>query len=128
MVSAENATSPGKSNQKLSIKKTYGVYFLNILLVFEAEINGCRYYSIYRRFDNNRCAYDEYDITFEPEKTSVEFRNWDCVLNSVLSVVNDFLKKNGLFLTMKSDETHLISCQTSDLVRSKVSYRKAEAI
>ncbi|XP_039249039.2 uncharacterized protein LOC120326763 [Styela clava] len=60
---------------KIITKRTYGIYFINIM-----------------------CSHRKYDISFEPEKTMIEFKNWNQVLAVALSTIMRFLNENNLLL------------------------------
>ncbi|KAJ8309576.1 hypothetical protein KUTeg_014450 [Tegillarca granosa] len=45
-----------------------------------------------------KCPYTQYDITFEPAKTLVEFRDWDTVILCIEEIVQEFLKRENLQL------------------------------
>ncbi|XP_060594266.1 uncharacterized protein LOC132748671 [Ruditapes philippinarum] len=49
-----------------------------------------------------KCPISEYDITFEPTKTMVEFKDWDTVLECVEEVTTSFLDKENI--VVKTDE------------------------
>ncbi|WAR19070.1 MLH3-like protein [Mya arenaria] len=51
-----------------------------------------------------RCPVSVYDITFEPAKTMVEFKDWDSVLACVETLTKQFIKEqNGLIAAAKSE-------------------------
>ncbi|KAG8232649.1 hypothetical protein J437_LFUL012609, partial [Ladona fulva] len=45
---------------------------------------------------NIDCPLMEYDITLDPEKTLIEFRDWDSLLEGTEKLVKDFLKRHNL--------------------------------
>ncbi|XP_063428250.1 DNA mismatch repair protein Mlh3-like [Mytilus trossulus] len=47
---------------------------------------------------NVTCPYKEYDITFEPAKTLVEFKNFEILQHCLEKTVTDFLKEHSLHL------------------------------
>ncbi|KAK6182873.1 hypothetical protein SNE40_010459 [Patella caerulea] len=55
---------------------------------------------------NVKCPYNSYDITFDPRKTLVEFKDWDTLTNAVDELVMNFLKAENLLSTfVKSVDT-----------------------
>ncbi|KAL3873908.1 hypothetical protein ACJMK2_036986 [Sinanodonta woodiana] len=50
---------------------------------------------------NVKCPLSEYDITFEPAKTLVEFKNWEVLSTLVSETVENFLRKENLFIGLK---------------------------
>ena len=71
--SYSDISSPGRSQD------LYGIYVLNV-----------------------DCSLSEYDITLDPGKTLVEFKNWNGILQCLEELINDFLIKENL--TMKLDK------------------------
>ncbi|XP_055957397.1 DNA mismatch repair protein Mlh3 isoform X2 [Patella vulgata] len=49
---------------------------------------------------NVKCPYNSYDITFDPRKTLVEFKDWDTLTNAVDELVMNFLKAENLLSTI----------------------------
>ncbi|OWF50497.1 uncharacterized protein LOC110450333 [Mizuhopecten yessoensis] len=47
---------------------------------------------------NVSCPYTEYDVTFDPAKTLVEFKDWDTLCTCIGGVVSEFLKRECLLL------------------------------
>lgn len=45
------------------------------------------------------CAFSEYDITFEPAKTFVQFKHWESLKDSLENLVQSFLVKENLLLS-----------------------------
>lgn len=43
-----------------------------------------------------KCPVSEYDITFEPAKTMVEFKDWDSLLSCIEEVTKSFLSKENI--------------------------------
>nr|XP_057946088.1 DNA mismatch repair protein Mlh3 [Doryrhamphus excisus] len=48
---------------------------------------------------NIKCTYSEYDISLEPAKTLIEFKDWDGVLLCIEEAVKVFLRKENLVLS-----------------------------
>jgi DNA mismatch repair protein MLH3 len=42
------------------------------------------------------CPYKEYDITFEPAKTLVEFKDFEVLQHCLENIITDFLKRENL--------------------------------
>lgn len=76
--SYSDLSSPGRSQD------LYGIYVLNI-----------------------DCSLSEYDITLDPGKTLVEFKNWSSILQCLEELITNFLTKENL--TMKLDKPSLSS-------------------
>ncbi|KAL5007944.1 hypothetical protein ScPMuIL_013525 [Solemya velum] len=53
---------------------------------------------------NLHCPYSEYDITFDPTKTLVEFKDWDSVTIFINEVINTFLKRENLFVGLQDSD------------------------
>ncbi|XP_060069042.1 serine-rich adhesin for platelets-like [Ylistrum balloti] len=47
---------------------------------------------------NVTCPYTEYDVTFDPAKTLVEFKDWDLLCTCIEGAVSEFLKRECLLL------------------------------
>ena len=45
---------------------------------------------------NIKCPWTKYDITFDPSKTLIEFKDWDTLLELTKEILNTFLKKENL--------------------------------
>ena len=45
---------------------------------------------------NIKCPCTKYDITFDPSKTLIEFKDWDTLLNLTKEILDTFLKKENL--------------------------------
>ena len=45
---------------------------------------------------NIKCPWTKYDITFDPSKTLIEFKDWDSVLELIKEIIDTFLKKEDL--------------------------------
>ena len=45
---------------------------------------------------NIKCSLTKYDITFDPAKTLIEFKDWDSLLELTKEIINTFLKKENL--------------------------------
>ncbi|XP_078589842.1 DNA mismatch repair protein Mlh3-like isoform X1 [Branchiostoma floridae x Branchiostoma japonicum] len=69
--SATDASSPGKQ------RDYYGMFVLNI-----------------------SCPLSEYDISLDPAKTLVEFKEWEALLTCVQDMVQKFLKKENLTISL----------------------------
>ncbi|XP_054652626.1 DNA mismatch repair protein Mlh3 isoform X2 [Dunckerocampus dactyliophorus] len=53
---------------------------------------------------NIKCIYSEYDISLEPAKTLIEFKDWDGVLLCIEEAVKVFLRRENLVLSQ--DDLH----------------------
>ena len=53
---------------------------------------------------NVKCPLKEYDITFDPSKTLVEFNDWHTLLHLVTEITTDFLKKEKLTINAADQE------------------------
>nr|XP_006117822.1 DNA mismatch repair protein Mlh3 isoform X2 [Pelodiscus sinensis] len=53
---------------------------------------------------NVKCQYCEYDVSLEPAKTLIEFRNWDALLACIEEGVKTFLKQEHLFVELSSED------------------------
>ncbi|XP_069118087.1 uncharacterized protein [Argopecten irradians] len=47
---------------------------------------------------NISCPYTEYDVTFDPAKTLVEFKDWNTVCTCIEDVMSEFLKRECLMV------------------------------
>ena len=45
---------------------------------------------------NIKCPWTKYDITFDPSKTLIEFKDWDALLELTKEILDTFLKKENL--------------------------------
>ena len=45
---------------------------------------------------NIKCPWTKYDITFDPSKTLIEFKDWDTLLELTKEILDTFLKKENL--------------------------------
>ncbi|ESO82946.1 hypothetical protein LOTGIDRAFT_134355, partial [Lottia gigantea] len=52
---------------------------------------------------NIKCPLNIYDITFDPKKTLVEFKDWETLTSAVETMVTDFLKSENLWYCTESD-------------------------
>lgn len=50
------------------------------------------------------CSPHEFDITFDPDKTIIEFKEWDVVLERVHNIISDFYYENTSKLISKAAE------------------------
>lgn len=67
------------------------------------------------------CPLSEYDITFEPAKTMVEFKHWDPLLAIVDSMTKKFVEEqNKVFLGTVDDKNPPIESETSCNKEAKV--------
>lgn len=57
-----------------------------------------------------KCPISEYDITFEPAKTLVEFKDWDTLLACVDEVIKAFLDKENV--VTKMDSVDMVNSET----------------
>ncbi|VDI36522.1 DNA mismatch repair protein MLH3 [Mytilus galloprovincialis] len=77
---------------------------------------------------NVTCPYKEYDITFEPAKTLVEFKNFELLQHCLEKTVTDFLKKHSLHLGIlaenfvKKDPKDFIDDKNGKEVTSKTDF------
>ncbi|XP_038261617.1 DNA mismatch repair protein Mlh3 isoform X6 [Dermochelys coriacea] len=53
---------------------------------------------------NVKCHYCEYDVSLEPAKTLIEFRNWDALLACIEEGVKTFLKQEHLFVELSGED------------------------
>ncbi|XP_043404087.1 DNA mismatch repair protein Mlh3 isoform X2 [Chelonia mydas] len=53
---------------------------------------------------NVKCPYCEYDVSLEPAKTLIEFRNWDALLACIEEGVKTFLKREHLFVELSGED------------------------
>ncbi|XP_072313896.1 DNA mismatch repair protein Mlh3 [Eucyclogobius newberryi] len=61
---------------------------------------------------NIKCPYSEYDISLEPAKTLIEFKDWDGILLCIEESVKDFLKRENLEAELSQDDLECESPQT----------------
>lgn len=83
----------GSPKQKRS-QELHGVYVLNI-----------------------KCCCSEYDISLEPAKTLIEFKDWDGVLTCVEEAVKMFLKRENLTVASQDDDSfnhNFLNIHTTD--------------
>lgn len=66
---------------------------------------------------NVTCPYKEYDITFEPAKTLVEFKNFDKLQHCLEKTVTDFLKKHSLHLGILAE--NFVKKDPKDFIEDK---------
>ena len=69
---------------------------------------------------NLECPLDEYDITFDPRKTLVEFKDWTCVLKLLKDLVYNFLRQNNLLAQEDNCKGNWDKCTFTDPVLQKV--------
>ncbi|CAL1527586.1 unnamed protein product, partial [Lymnaea stagnalis] len=74
-ISWEEKISSGFVNSSSPVKQAdrYGIFVINV-----------------------ECPYSAYDITFEPRKTLVEFKNWPRLIHLIQDLVYGFLRKENL--------------------------------
>ncbi|XP_030070736.1 LOW QUALITY PROTEIN: DNA mismatch repair protein Mlh3 [Microcaecilia unicolor] len=53
---------------------------------------------------NIKCHYSEYDVCIEPNKTLMEFKNWDRVMHCIEEGVRRFLNRENLFVEPSSED------------------------
>uniref|UniRef100_A0A668W630 WW domain-containing protein n=1 Tax=Oreochromis aureus TaxID=47969 RepID=A0A668W630_OREAU len=53
---------------------------------------------------NIKCSYSEYDISLEPAKTLIEFKDWDGILLCVEEAVKAFLSRENLVAVITQDD------------------------
>ncbi|XP_071972930.1 acylphosphatase-1 isoform X1 [Engystomops pustulosus] len=53
---------------------------------------------------NIQCHVSEYDICFQPDKTLIEFQDWDKVMQCTEQALRGFLKREKLFLEPSKDD------------------------
>uniref|UniRef100_A0AAX7W3Q5 WW domain-containing protein n=1 Tax=Astatotilapia calliptera TaxID=8154 RepID=A0AAX7W3Q5_ASTCA len=53
---------------------------------------------------NIKCSYSEYDISLEPAKTLIEFKDWDGILLCVEEAVKAFLRRDNLVAVITQDD------------------------
>ncbi|XP_041468883.1 uncharacterized protein LOC121418804 [Lytechinus variegatus] len=76
---------------------------------------------------NITCCRNEYDITFDPAKTLVEFRDWEGVVTCVHELVTSFLERENLTMKVNVAQTGS-EAGRSDLVVSNETEVCASAI
>lgn len=54
---------------------------------------------------NIKCCCSEYDISLEPAKTLIEFKDWDGVMTSVEEAVKTFLKRENLTVVSQDEDS-----------------------
>ncbi|XP_066463764.1 DNA mismatch repair protein Mlh3-like isoform X1 [Eleutherodactylus coqui] len=64
--------------------------------------SAANYYGIF--VVNIQCPMSEYDICFQPDKTLIEFQDWDKVMLCVEQGLRSFLKKENLYLEPSKDD------------------------
>ena len=64
------------------------------------------------------CPLDEYDITFDPKKTLIEFKNWDTLLTYLEETVMLFLKRENLISLSESPGNSQSECTTHNFSNS----------
>ena len=69
---------------------------------------------------NLECPLNEYDITFDPRKTLVEFKNWTFVLKLLKDLVHNFLRQNNLLAQEDIYKGNWDKCTFTDPVLQEV--------
>ena len=69
---------------------------------------------------NLECPLNEYDITFDPRKTLVEFKDWACVLKLLKDLVYNFLRQNNLLAQEDNYKGNWDKCTFTDPVLQEV--------
>ena len=69
---------------------------------------------------NLECPLNEYDITFDPRKTLVEFKDWTCVLKLLKDLVYNFLRQNNLLAQEDIYKGNWDKCTFTDPVLQEV--------
>ncbi|XP_069805529.1 DNA mismatch repair protein Mlh3 isoform X2 [Dendropsophus ebraccatus] len=81
IIRGESTICRGRSGRPCSASDLYGVFVINI-----------------------QCHVSEYDVCFQPDKTLIEFRDWDRVMLCAEQGLRNFLKRENLFLEVSKDE------------------------
>ncbi|XP_056409542.1 DNA mismatch repair protein Mlh3 isoform X2 [Hyla sarda] len=53
---------------------------------------------------NIQCQMSEYDVCFQPDKTLIEFQDWDLVMRCMEQGLRSFLKKENLFSELSKED------------------------
>lgn len=81
IIRRESAICRGRGGRPRSTADLHGIFVVNI-----------------------RCHASEYDICFQPDKTLIEFQDWDKVMLCTEQGLRSFLKRENLFLEPSKDD------------------------